>query len=123
MIASVLCEAEDNTEDDSPERARHISSDPMLNEGSKQCGSSLLGCQSSSERLELAPLVVNSGTGAGAAVTVQDAIADRVCPDRTKLTTVALTNIYMVGTQGETSVQQVLATINANGSPMSIVAW
>jgi energy-coupling factor transporter ATP-binding protein EcfA2 len=96
----------------------------MLDEGSKQCGSSLLGCQSSSERLELAPLVVSSGTGeGGTVVTVQDAIADRVCPDRTKLTTVALTNIYMVGTQGETSVQQVLATINANGSPMSIVAW
>jgi hypothetical protein len=29
----------------------------------------------------------------------------------------------MVGTQGETSVQQALSTINANGSPMSIVAW
>jgi energy-coupling factor transporter ATP-binding protein EcfA2 len=123
MIDSVLCEVNDNTKIDPPESTRHISSVPMLNKGSEQCGSSLLGCQSSSERLQHAPLVVSSDTGAADTVTVQNATADRVRSDRTKLTTLALTNIYMVGTQGETSVQQALSTINANGSPMSIVAW
>jgi hypothetical protein len=128
MIASVLCETEDDPEDDSPERERHISSTLMLAAGTHQCGTMLLGCQSSSSTTHLPPLVQRghpTGTTEDAPVPVPYAITARVHPSRSRLTTLALKSIYLMDNRAgtDTPMQQALAAINANGSPESIVAW
>jgi hypothetical protein len=120
MIGSIISETEE-TDDNGIVGTTTVSSTAICKAGTRNCGTRLLGCPSTS--LQMTPIIAVTEDAARSATTQPSAQINRQRASRSCLTTLALRSIFIQEPVVDATIEQNLLCMNANGSPESIIRW